>query len=394
MLEARGLLAKVEPNTHVVPHGDRSGVVIEPYLTDQWYVNVKPLAERALKAVKDGRTRIVPEQYEKVYFQWLENIEPWCISRQLWWGHQIPVWYGPDDHVFAELSEADALAAAERHYGRKVTLRRDEDVLDTWFSSGLWPFSTLGWPDETPELKRYYPTSILVTGFDIIFFWVARMMMLGLNFMNEVPFREVYIHGLVLDKHGKKMSKSKGNVVDPLELMDEFGTDALRFTMAALTTQGGNLKLSTDRIKGYRNFGTKLWNAVRFTGLNGCVRVEGYDPRTARETLNRWALGEAERAIARGDGRHRGLSVQRRRHRRLSLRLEHFLRLVCGAVEADPRRAGRPRQGRDARHCRLPDRRDRQAAAPVHAVHHRGAVGRQRRGGAATPERARAGLVA
>jgi valyl-tRNA synthetase len=297
MLEARGLLAKIESNTHVVPHGDRSGVVIEPYLTDQWYVNVKPLAERALKVVKDGKTRIIPEQHESVYFQWLENIEPWCISRQLWWGHQIPVWYGPDDHVFVELSEADALAAAERHFGRKVTLRRDEDVLDTWFSSGLWPFSTLGWPDATPELKRYYPTSILVTGFDILFFWVARMMMLGLNFMNEVPFREVYIHGLVLDKHGKKMSKSKGNVVDPLELMDEFGADALRFTLAALATQSGNLKLSTDRIKGYRNFGTKLWNAARFTGLNGCVRVAGYDPKMARETLNRWALGEAERAV-------------------------------------------------------------------------------------------------
>jgi valyl-tRNA synthetase len=297
MLEERGYIAKIEPNTHVVPHGDRSGAVIEPYLTDQWYVNVKPLAERALMAVKDGRTRIIPEQREKEYFRWLETIEPWCISRQLWWGHQVPVWYGPDDRVFVELSESDALAAAERHYGHTVALRRDEDVLDTWFSSGLWPFSTLGWPDETPELKRYYPTSILVTGFDIIFFWVARMMMLGLNFMNEVPFREVYIHGLVLDRHGKKMSKSKGNVVDPLELMDEFGADALRFTMAALTTQGGNIKLSTDRIKGYRNFGTKLWNAVRFTGLNGCVRVPGYDPKSTRETLNRWALGEAERAV-------------------------------------------------------------------------------------------------
>ncbi len=298
MLEERGLLAKVEPNIHVVPHGDRSGVVIEPYLTDQWYMNVKPLAERALAAVKDGKTRIVPEQCEKIYFQWLENIEPWCISRQLWWGHQIPAWYGPDDRVFVALTESDALAAAERHYGRKVALKRDEDVLDTWFSSGLWPFSTLGWPDVTPELERYYPTSVLVTGFDIIFFWVARMMMLGLNFTDEAPFREVYIHGLVLDRHGKKMSKSKGNVIDPLVLIDEFGADALRFTIAALATPGGNIKLNTDRVKGYRNFGTKLWNAVRFTGINGCVRVAGYDPASARQTLNRWALGEAERTIA------------------------------------------------------------------------------------------------
>ncbi|HEX2257375.1 MAG TPA: valine--tRNA ligase, partial [Afifellaceae bacterium] len=243
-MEEHGLLEKVEEHVHSVPHGDRSGVPIEPYLTDQWYVDAKRLAEPAMAAVRDGRTTFVPKQWERTYFDWMENIQPWCISRQLWWGHQIPAWYGPDGEIFVEETEGQAEAAAYRHYGARVKLDRDEDVLDTWFSSALWPFSTLGWPEETPELERYYPTSVLVTAFDIIFFWVARMMMMGLHFMKEVPFGDVYIHALVRDEHGAKMSKSKGNVIDPLELIDEYGADALRFTLAAMAAQGRDIKLA------------------------------------------------------------------------------------------------------------------------------------------------------
>ncbi|ALA18833.1 valyl-tRNA synthetase [Chelatococcus sp. CO-6] len=292
MLEERELLAAIEPHTHMVPHGDRSGVVIEPWLTDQWYLDVKPLAEKALAAVRAGKTRFVPETWEKTYFQWLENIEPWCISRQLWWGHQIPAWYGPDGHVFVAAGEDEARSAAARHYGSEVSLTRDEDVLDTWFSSALWPFSTLGWPDKTPELARYYPTSTLVTGFDIIFFWVARMMMMGIHFMDDVPFRDVYIHALVRDEKGAKMSKSKGNVIDPLDLVEKYGADALRFTLAAMAAQGRDIKLSTQRVEGYRNFATKIWNAARFAEMNGCVRVAAFTPDQATLTLNRWILGE------------------------------------------------------------------------------------------------------
>jgi valyl-tRNA synthetase len=316
LLEERGFLDKIEPHTHMVPHGDRSHVPVEPYLTDQWYVNAKVLSERALDAVREGRTRFVPESWEKTYFQWLENIEPWCISRQLWWGHQIPAWYAPDGSVYVAESEEEALAEAlaQAVVKNEMTdeearalasdparaagyLTRDEDVLDTWFSSGLWPFSTLGWPDETPELKRYYPTSVLVTGFDIIFFWVARMMMLGLHFMKEVPFRDVYIHALVRDERGAKMSKSKGNIIDPLELIDEYGADALRFTLAAMAAQGRDIKLSVARVEGYRNFATKIWNAARFAEMNGCAPMPGFDPRAAKETLNCWALGECEMAV-------------------------------------------------------------------------------------------------
>ncbi len=223
---ALGLLAKIEPTAHTVPHGDRSNVVIEPWLTDQWYVNAAELAKEAIKAVEDGRTTFVPKNWEKTYFEWMHNIQPWCISRQLWWGHQIPAWYGPDGRVFVADDEAAAKVQAKAYYKKDETLTRDEDVLDTWFSSGLWAFSTLGWPDETPELKRYYPTSVLVTGFDIIFFWVARMMMLSLYFKKEVPFKDVYIHALVRDEKGQKMSKSKGNVIDPLEIIDAYGADA------------------------------------------------------------------------------------------------------------------------------------------------------------------------
>ncbi|KQS67308.1 valine--tRNA ligase [Methylobacterium sp. Leaf361] len=297
LMEARGRLRAIEPNTYAVPHGDRSGVVIEPYLTDQWYVNVKPLAERALQAVRDGQTKFVPENYEKIFFQWLTNIEPWCISRQLWWGHQIPVWYDDAGGIFVAESEAEAQAAADAQHGRPVALTRDADVLDTWFSSALWPFSTLGWPDTTPELARFYPTNTLVTGKDILFFWVARMMMMGLHLTDRAPFDTVYLHTLVRDASGAKMSKSKGNVVDPLELIDQVGADVLRFTLCALAVQGRDIKLSTDRVQGYRNFATKLWNAARFAELNGCRLDPAFDPRSATGAINRWALTEAARAV-------------------------------------------------------------------------------------------------
>jgi valyl-tRNA synthetase len=297
-LEALGLVDKVEPTVHAVPHAQRGNAIIEPWLTDQWYVNAAELAKRAIAAVEDGSTKFVPKNWEKTYFEWMRNIQPWCISRQLWWGHQIPAWYGPDGKAFVALDEADALKAAAAHYHRDVALTRDEDVLDTWFSSALWPFSTLGWPKETPELARYYPTSALVTGFDIIFFWVARMMMMGLHFIEEVPFHEVYIHALVRDDKGQKMSKTKGNVMDPLDVIDQYGADALRFTLAAMAAQGRDIKLSTHRVEGYRNFATKLWNAARFAEMNECVRQKGFDPNAVAETLNRWIAGEVERTAA------------------------------------------------------------------------------------------------
>ncbi len=291
-----GLLDKTEQHTHTVPHGDRSEVAIEPFLTDQWYVDAKTLAQPAIAAVRDGRTVFVPKNWEKTYFDWMDNIQPWCISRQLWWGHQIPAWYGPDSKVFVAESETEAKAEAAKHYGKDVALTRDEDVLDTWFSSALWPFSTLGWPDRTPELARYYPTDVLSTAFDIIFFWVARMMMMGLHFMQEVPFRTVYLHALILDERGQKMSKSKGNVIDPLDLIDKYGADALRFTLASMAAQGRNIRVATNRVEGYRNFTTKLWNAARFAEINGCVTVAGFDPKAAKETLNRWIAHETGKA--------------------------------------------------------------------------------------------------
>jgi valyl-tRNA synthetase len=297
-LEEKCLVEKTEPQSHVVPHGDRSNVVIEPFLTDQWYVNAKELAKPAIAAVRAGKTKFVPKNWEKTYFDWMENIQPWCVSRQLWWGHQIPAWYGADGTVFVATTEAEAQAEADKHYEKKTVLTRDEDVLDTWFSSALWPFSTLGWPDVTAELKRYYPTSVLVTGFDIIFFWVARMMMMSLHFMKEIPFHDVYIHALVRDASGAKMSKSKGNVIDPLALIDEYGADALRFTLAAMAAQGRDIKLSTERVEGYRNFATKLWNAARFAEMNECATVSAFDPKSARETLNRWIAHETAKASA------------------------------------------------------------------------------------------------
>jgi valyl-tRNA synthetase len=297
-IEAIGLLDRVEDKKVSQPFGDRSNVVIEPMLTEQWYVNAGELAKPAIAAVEKGDTRFTPDAWSKTYFQWMRNIEPWCVSRQLWWGHRIPAWYGPDDKVFVAESAEVASNEAKRHYGREVELRQDEDVLDTWFSSALWPFSTLGWPEKTPELKRFYPTSILVTAHDIIFFWVARMMMMGLHFMKEIPFHEVYIHALVRDASGAKMSKSKGNVLDPLELIDKFGADALRFTLAAMAAQGRDIKLSEQRIEGYRNFGTKLWNAARFCQMNECAVWDEYDPATPKQTVNKWIVGETAKAAA------------------------------------------------------------------------------------------------
>jgi valyl-tRNA synthetase len=291
-LEETGILDHVEPHDHSLPTGDRSGVTIEPWLTDQWYVDAARLAIPAIAAVEEGRTEFFPKQWEKTYFEWLRNIQPWCISRQLWWGHRIPAWFGPDHHFFVEETEAEAQAAATAHYGHAVPLNQETDVLDTWFSSALWPFSTLGWPDATPELATYYPTDLLVTSFDIIFFWVARMMMMGLHFMGDVPFRRVYIHALVRDEKGQKMSKTKGNVIDPLVLIDKYGADALRFTLTALTAQGRDIRLSESRVEGYRNFATKLWNAARFCQMNDCRPVPGFDPANVTLPLNRWAVGE------------------------------------------------------------------------------------------------------
>ena len=296
-LEEMGLVEKIEPHTHAVPYGDRGGVPVEPYLTEQWYADAKKLAEAPIAAARDGRVKFVPERGRDDFFRWMENIEPWCVSRQLWWGHQIPAWYGPDRKVFVALSEEEARAEARAHYGKDVALERDPDVLDTWFSSALWPFSTLGWPDKTPELAKYYPTSVLVTGWDILFFWVARMMMMGMQFMDDVPFRTVYLHGLVTDEKGQKMSKSKGNVIDPLELIDKYGADALRFTMTSLAaSQAGRLRLAPSRVEGSRNFATKLWNATRFAEMNGAALPEGFDPASAKLTVNKWMLGELARA--------------------------------------------------------------------------------------------------
>ena len=336
--DALGLLDKAEPHRHQVPYGDRSAVVIEPYLTDQWYVDAATLAAPAIEAVRSGQTQFVPKTWEKTYFNWMENIQPWCVSRQLWWGHRIPAWYGPlkvsnneltEDpnslsgrKIFVAENEDAATALATEYYGpafhvsttddpawsppegmthgssfagpgpRHVLIHRDEDVLDTWFSSALWPFGTLGWPEATPELNRYYPGDVLVTGFDIIFFWVARMMMQGIHFTGEVPFATVYCHGLVRDAKGQKMSKSKGNSVDPLGLIDKYGADALRFTLTAMESQGRDIKLDEKRVEGYRNFATKLWNAARFCQSNGISGGQGTTPPPATQAVNRWIIGE------------------------------------------------------------------------------------------------------
>jgi len=360
-LEALGAVLWVEDKKIMVPYDEKTKqVVIEPFLTDQWFVNAEVLARPALASVKEGRMKFVPKSYENTYFAWMDNIKPWCISRQLWWGHQIPAWYGPRLATDPDLNKADAglkifVAATEdearkqaaAYYGRqieihtsgvgssafqkavadfetiqrdrqnaavwasrkasdpfaeladsKVPLHRDEDVLDTWFSSALWPFSTLGWPEDTPELKRYYPTNVLVTGFDIIFFWVARMMMMGLEFTGKEPFDTVYMHALVRDEHGAKMSKTKGNVIDPLNLVDSYGADATRFTLAAMAAQGRDMRLAMSRVEGYRNFVTKLWNAARFLEMNGCVRSADYKPASNTLAVNRWIVGATARAVA------------------------------------------------------------------------------------------------
>ena len=295
-----GLVIKEEPYAMQVPRSQRGGEIIEPLVSKQWFVNVKPMAEMGLAAVRTGRIQIIPKRFEKTYFNWLENIRPWCISRQLWWGHRIPVWYGPDGREFVARSEEEARALAEEHYGHPVDLEQDPDVLDTWFSSGLWPFSTLGWPDDTPDLRRFYPTDVLETGYDILFFWVARMIMQGLLYTNDIPFHTVYLHGLVRDERGRKMSKTYGNVVDPIEVMDDYGADALRFTLLTGSTPGNDMNLSIDRIRANRNFANKIWNATRFVLGN---LPEGFTYRGAPDpallqTPDKWVLHRLNATIA------------------------------------------------------------------------------------------------
>jgi valyl-tRNA synthetase len=292
-LEAMELLEKIEPITHAVPHDEKTkSVVLEPFLTEQWYLNVQPLADKAIAAVESGETKFVPENWTNVFYGWMRNIRPWCISRQLWWGHQIPVWYDAEGKVYCAETEDEAVKQAG---GKPLT--RDEDVLDTWFSSALWPFSTLGWPDSTAELERYYPTDVLVTAFDIIFFWVARMMMMGTHFMGKVPFKTVLIHNRVLDEQGAKMSKTKGNVVDPITLIDEFGADALRFTLALAAGQNRDMRVGPTRVETNRNFATKLWNTSRFCEMNGCVTVPGFDTANLGLTVNNWIVAETVEAV-------------------------------------------------------------------------------------------------
>jgi len=292
--EAAGLLEEIEKLKIEQPFGDRSNVVIEPWMTDQWYVDAKTMAQPAIAAVREGKTKFVPENWEKTYYNWMENIQPWCISRQLWWGHRIPAWYSEEGEIFVAASAEEAQAMA----GAGVELKQEEDVLDTWFSSALWPFSTQGWPDETDDLKTFFPTATLVTAFDIIFFWVARMMMMSLEFMGEVPFKDVYIHALVLDEKGQKMSKSKGNAMDPLELVDEYGADALRFTMGRMAGQGRNIRLSKQAVEGNRNFATKLWNAARFAEMNECGAPGEINFEEIESPVNRWILGELMQCVA------------------------------------------------------------------------------------------------
>ena len=291
-LEADGLLESTQEVTLMVPICERTGEIVEPYLTDQWFVDTSRVAKRALEAVRNKEVEIVPEQWKATYYHWLENIQPWCVSRQLWWGHRIPAWYGPDGRVFVAHDEAEAKAYAFTHYGEEVTLTQDEDVLDTWFSSALWPFSTLGWPEKTVTLRRYYPTSVLVTGVDILFFWVARMMMMGYCFMDEPPFRTIYLHALVRDEKGQKMSKSKGNIINPLDLIESVGADALRFTLASLSAPGRNINFSNSVVEGYRNFATKIWNAARFCDHYECAYDPDFKAQTLNAPLNKWIVGE------------------------------------------------------------------------------------------------------
>ena len=297
-LQGLGLLIKEEKQDMVVPYGDRSGVVIEPWLTDQWFCNAKKLSIDPIKSVKEGKTNFVPKNWENTFFNWMENIQPWCISRQLWWGHQIPAWYGPDKKCFVALSIDDANLKAKKHYGKETELIQEEDVLDTWFSSALWTFSTLDWPNKTYELERFYPGNVLVTGFDIIFFWVARMMMMGSYFMKQTPFKDVYIHPLIRDEKGQKMSKSKGNIIDPLVLLDKYGADTLRFTLTALLNPGRDVKLAEDRVKGYKSFTNKIWNAANFLNINDVTFIDSLDNNKISLDTSKWILKEYENVQA------------------------------------------------------------------------------------------------
>ena len=286
------LLVKEEKQLMVIPYGDRSGVIIEPWLTDQWFCDAKKLSVEPIKAVKNGDTKFIPKVWEKTFFNWMENIQPWCISRQLWWGHQIPAWYGPDNKYFIAENFEEASIQANKHYGKYIELKQDEDVLDTWFSSALWTFSTLDWPNKSYELERFYPGNVLVTGFDIIFFWVARMMMMGSYFMKKTPFKQVYIHPLIRDEKGHKMSKSKGNIIDPLDLLDKYGADTLRFTLTALLNPGRDVKLSESRVKGYKSFTNKIWNASNFLQLNQCKIDPKFNYKNANLPINQWIINE------------------------------------------------------------------------------------------------------
>ena len=396
-LEDFGFIEKIEPNVHMVPHGDRSGVVIEPYLTDQWYVDAKTMAQPAIAAVRSGATSFVPKNWDKTYFEWMENIQPWCISRQLWWGHQIPAWYGPDGRVFVAETEEEAVGNALGYYveqevitpeqgaemaedpaKREGFITRDEDVLDTWFSSGLWPFSTLGWPDETPEVQRYYPTNVLVTGWDIIFFWVARMMMMGLHFMKDAPFSTVYIHRLVRDEKGAKMSKSKGNVIDPLGVIDDLWRRRTAICAGARCCPQPRHKTvaATGRDQPqFRNQAVECLPLCRDERLRAAAGLRRDRCQGNAEPLDRARDGARHPRGHRGD---RSLPLQRRRQRHLSLRLERVLRLVSRTRKTRAARRGRFCKIRNPRHGGLGARRDSKTAAPVHALHHRGIVGGDR----------------
>ena len=291
-LKENNFFVEEENIKNKVPYGDRSNSIIEPYLTEQWFADAKKLSIKAKEIVNNKSTNFFPENWSKTYFQWMDNIEPWCVSRQLWWGHQIPAWYGPDGKVFVEYTEEEAIKEAKNYYKKDVELKRDEDVLDTWFSSGLWPFATLGWPNETDYLKKFYPTTVLVTGFDIIFFWVARMMMMGMAFLEKEPFKDIYVHALVRDEKGQKMSKSKGNVIDPLDLIEKYSADALRFTLLSMASPGRDVKLSEDRVKGYRNFLNKIWNANNLLKQNDCNFDEIEKPKELKVNINKWIIFE------------------------------------------------------------------------------------------------------
>ena len=298
LLKKKELLIKTEAIKQVLPFGDRSGVVLEPRITSQWFVNAEQLSKKAIEVVKHGRIKFIPKHWENLYFEWLDNIRPWCISRQIWWGHRIPAWYGPDGQVFVAETEEEAKQKAVQFYGKnRVKLVQDEDVLDTWFSSGMWPFITLGWPDNTPEMKRFYSNTVLLTGFDIIFFWVARMIMLGIYATGEIPFKDVYIHALVRDEKGQKMSKSKGNVIDPLELRDKYGADAVRYTLASMASPGRDIRMNEKLTETGRNFLTKFWNIVRFSQMNGCVYNKEFDPNKVTHPIAQWIINEVKNMI-------------------------------------------------------------------------------------------------